>query len=68
MTRNESNQVQNVASTPGPTRTARWRTIAIGAIFVVCVAYAVLEGIHSRVEAKAELHQVRGSSKASFLP
>jgi len=58
MTRNESNQVQTVVSTPGPTRTAGWRTIVVGTILVLCVAYAIPDGIHSRVEAKADLHQV----------
>ena len=59
MTRNESNQVQisnfNAGSRSG---LHRGRTIVVGAILVLCVAYAVFEGIHSRVEAKAELHQV----------
>lgn len=55
---NESNQVQTIASTPAPTRPARARTGAIGTILVLCVGFAVLEGIHSRVEAKAELRQV----------
>src|SRR6202044_1302934 len=58
MTRNESNQGQTVASTPGPARAGGRRTIVVGAIVVVCVAYSVFDGIHSRVEAKAELHQV----------
>jgi RND family efflux transporter MFP subunit len=58
MTRNESNQMQTVASTPGPARTAEWRTIAIGTILVFGVACAVFQGVHSRVEAKTELRQV----------
>jgi len=33
--------------------------LAVGAILAIClVAYAVFDGIHSRVEAKAELHQI----------
>jgi RND family efflux transporter MFP subunit len=58
MIQNESNQVQTVASTPGATRITGWLTIVVGTILVVCIAYAVFEGIHSRVEAKAELRQV----------
>lgn len=62
MTWNESTQVQTVTSTPGPSRTARWRTISVGIIFVLIVAYAVFVGIHSRVEAKTELRQVATNS------
>jgi multidrug efflux pump subunit AcrA (membrane-fusion protein) len=58
MTRKESNQVQIIASTPGHSRAGARRTIVVGAIVFVCTAYAVFEGIHSRVEAKAELRQV----------
>ena len=58
MTWNESNQVQTIASIPAPTRPARGRTGAVGTILVLCVGFAVFEGIHSRVEAKAELRQV----------
>src|ERR1700728_1725163 len=58
MTRNESNQVQIGSSTPDAAWTARRRTALVGTILVLLVAYAVFEGIHSRVEAKAELHQV----------
>jgi RND family efflux transporter MFP subunit len=62
MTRNESNEVQAVAKTPGPTRAAGWRTIAVGTILFLLVAYAVFEGVHSRVEATAKLRQVAMSS------
>ena len=58
MTWNEPNQVQTIASIPAPTRPARGRTGAVGTILVLCVGFAVFEGIHSRVEAKAELRQV----------
>lgn len=58
MTWNESNQVQTIALTPAPTRHARARAGAVGTILVLCVGFAVFEGIHSRVEAKAELRQV----------
>ncbi len=59
MTPNESNPVQTIASTPAPTRPARGRTsVVVGAILVLCVGFAVFEGIHSRVQAKAELGQV----------
>ena len=58
MTRNESNPVQTATSTPGPARARGRRTIIVGAIVIACAAYTVFEGIHSRVEAKAELRQV----------
>jgi hypothetical protein len=47
MTRNESNQEKTVDSTFAPTPTAGWKTT----ILILCVAYAVFEGIHSRVVA-----------------
>jgi len=62
MTRNESNQVQTASSTPGPTRAARVRSIVVGTIIVLCVAYAVFDSVHSRVEAKAELVRVATNS------
>lgn len=58
MTWNESNQVQTIASTPAPTRPARARTGAVGTILFLFIGFAVFEGIHSRVQAKAELRQV----------
>ena len=61
MTPNQSNQMQTVATTSVPTRTAGW-TVATGTVFVICLAYAVFEGVHSRVEAKAELRQVAMNS------
>jgi len=62
MTRNESNQLQAVATTPGPTRIARWRMIAVGTVLLLFAAYAVFEGVHSRVEATANLRQVAMNS------
>jgi RND family efflux transporter MFP subunit len=62
MTRNESNQLQAVSTTPGPTRIARWRTIAVGTVLLLFAAYAVFEGVHSRVEATANLRQVAMNS------
>ena len=67
MTRNESNQVQAIASMPDPTPPRRGRIIMVGIACVLCVAYAVLEGIHSRVEAKADLHQVAMNSAIPFV-
>jgi RND family efflux transporter MFP subunit len=58
MTLNEPNHVQTVVSTPGPRRTTGWSTIAAGTILALWAAYGVFEGIHSRVEAKADLRQV----------
>src|SRR5580704_3992016 len=62
MTWNESNQVQTIASIPAPTRPARGRTGAVGTILVLCVGFAVFEGIHSRVEAKDDLRQAAVNS------
>jgi RND family efflux transporter MFP subunit len=67
MTLNESNQVQTVVPTPGPTRTTGWSTIAAGTILALWAAYGVFEGIHSRVEAKAELRQVAMNSAIPFV-
>jgi multidrug efflux pump subunit AcrA (membrane-fusion protein) len=61
-TRNESDQVQVGTSTPSPARAPRGRTIVVRTILVFCVACAIFKGIHSRVEAKAELHQVAMNS------
>ena len=62
MTWNESNQVQAIASTSAPTRPARRRAGAVGTILVLCVGFAVFEGIHSRVEAKDDLRQAAVNS------
>ena len=67
MTWNESNQAQTIASTPAPTPPARARTGAVGTILVLCVGFAVFEGIHSRVQAKAELRQVAMKSAISSV-
>jgi RND family efflux transporter MFP subunit len=67
MTWNESNQAQTIASTPAPTQPARGRTSAIGTIVILCVGFAIFEGIHSRVEAKADLHQVALNSAIPFV-
>ena len=58
MTPNDSNQVQEAASAPAPTRGSRWRPIVVGTTLALGVAYAIFEGIESRVEAKTELHKV----------
>ena len=58
MTPNDSNQVQEATSAPAPTRGSRWRPIVVGTTLALGVAYAVFEGIESRVEAKTELHKV----------
>jgi RND family efflux transporter MFP subunit len=67
MTGNESNPVHTATSAQGPPRTDGRRTIVVGAIVVVCVACAVFEGIHSRLEAKAELRQVAMSSAIRYV-
>jgi RND family efflux transporter MFP subunit len=67
MTLNEPNQVQPVVSTPGPRRTIGWNPITVGTILVLWAAYGVFEGIHSRVEAKAELRQVAVNSATPFV-
>ena len=67
MTLNESNQVQTVVPTSGPTRTTGWGIIAAVTILLLGAAYGVFEGIHSRVEAKAELRQVAMNSAIPFV-
>jgi RND family efflux transporter MFP subunit len=67
MTKNESNPVQTVTSAPGPARAGGRRIIVFGVIVVLCAAYAVFEGIHSRVEAKADLRQVAQDSAIPFV-
>jgi RND family efflux transporter MFP subunit len=62
MTPNDSNQVQAAASTPAPARTRRGRSLTLGTILMLSVAYAVFAGIESRVEAKAALHKVAVNS------
>src|SRR6266700_3804702 len=62
MTPNESNQVVTATSTSAPMPSGKWRNIVVGAVLVIGAAYAVFEGIESRVEAKTELHQVAISS------
>jgi multidrug efflux pump subunit AcrA (membrane-fusion protein) len=61
MTQNESKQVQTASSTPSPAAAGRGRTTLVGTHLVLC-AYAIFEGIHSRVEAMAELYQVAVNS------
>ena len=67
MTRNASKQVQIGRSTPGPAKATRKRTALAGSLLILCVAYALFEGIHSRVEAKAELHQVAINSAVPIV-
>src|SRR5260370_39406806 len=67
MTWNESNQGQTAPSTLGPARAARVRSIVVGTIIVLCVAYAVFDSVHSRVEAKAELLRVAMNSAIPFV-
>ena len=61
MTPNDSNQVK-AAATPAPTRARSGRSLTLGTILILCVAYAVFAGIESRVEAKAALHKVAANS------
>jgi RND family efflux transporter MFP subunit len=67
MTWNDPKQVQTESSTPRPAGAARRWSIIFGIIIVFCVAYAVFEGIHSRVQAKVELHQVAVNSAIPFV-
>ncbi|UWZ82790.1 efflux RND transporter periplasmic adaptor subunit [Occallatibacter riparius] len=65
MTPIETNQAQT--ATPKPTWAGRWWIIALGATLTLGFAYAVFEGIHSRVEAKTELHQMAIQSAVSSV-
>jgi RND family efflux transporter MFP subunit len=70
ITPSELNQTQTATPTPAPapTRAHSGRPLAVGAIVVLCVvAYAIFEGIHSRAEAKAELHEVAVNSAIPFV-
>src|SRR5579859_7662611 len=58
MTQIQSDQVQTVPSTRLPRSTSRVWSLVLGAIVIVSASYAIFGGIHSRVEAKAALHQV----------
>ena len=42
-------------------------TAIFGTIIVLCLAYAVFEGIQSRVQAKTELYQVAVNSAIRFV-
>jgi RND family efflux transporter MFP subunit len=67
MRRNDSNQQQTETSPPRSAGTARAWSIIVGIILVLCLAYAVFEGIHSRVQAKVELHQVAVNAAIPFV-
>jgi RND family efflux transporter MFP subunit len=67
MTLNDSKQEQTETSAPSSAGVAgRW-SIIVGIILVVCVGYAIFEGIQSRVQAKTELHQVAVNSAIPFV-
>ena len=67
MTQNESSQVQTENSTSGSVRATRGRNVVIGLILVLAVGYAIFAGIHSRVEAQADLHKVARNSAISSV-
>ena len=67
MRRNNSNQDQTETSTPRSAGSARAWSVIFGIIIVLCLAYAVFEGIHSRVQAKVELHQVAVNAAIPFV-
>lgn len=62
MTRNESSSVHTSTSAAGSAQSGGRSTVVVGAIVLVFAACAVFEGIHSRVEAKADLRQVAMNS------
>src|SRR5580704_3194040 len=64
---NDSKQEQTETSAPSSAGVVgRW-SIIVGIILTLCVAYAVFEGIHSRVQAKTELHQAAVNSAIPFV-
>lgn len=67
MTLNDSNQLQTESSMPRPSGAARIWSVVFGIIIVFCMAYAVFEGIQSRVQAKTELHQLAVNSAIPFV-
>lgn len=58
MTKHQPNSVQTATLTSDPAQAGGQRIIIVGVIVVLCAAYAVFEGIHSRVEAKVVLRQI----------
>ncbi len=67
MTLNDSKQEQTETSAPSSAGAARRWSIIVGIILVVCVGYAIFEGIQSRVQAKTELHLVAVNSAIPFV-
>jgi hypothetical protein len=62
MTRNDPNQLHTESSTPRSVGVATRWSIIFGMIIVLSVAYAVFEGMQSRVQAKVRLHQAAVNS------
>lgn len=67
MTQNESTQVQTEISTSGPAVIARGRNAVVGLVLVFLLGYAIFAGIHSRVEAQADLHKLARNSAIPFV-
>jgi len=67
MTLNDSTQEQTETSALRSTGTTRGWSIIVGIVLVLCLAYAVFEGIHSRVQAKVDLHQLALNSATPFV-
>jgi multidrug efflux pump subunit AcrA (membrane-fusion protein) len=67
MTLNDSMQEQIDTSMRRPAGAARAGAVIFAGIIVLSVAYAVFEGIHSRVQAKTELREVAVNSAIPFV-
>jgi len=67
MTPNDSKQVQTESSSARPPGAARAWSLIFGIVVVLFITYAVFEGIHSRVQAKVELHQIAVNSAIPFV-
>jgi RND family efflux transporter MFP subunit len=67
MTRNDPNQLHTESSTPRSVGVATRWSIIFGMIIVLSVAYAVFEGMQSRVQAKVRLHQAAVNSAMPFV-
>ncbi|WP_158820713.1 efflux RND transporter periplasmic adaptor subunit [Granulicella sp. S156] len=69
MTQNQSNHLPSNNPTPSeaqaPDRTPKGRPLILGAIAVIVIGLAIFGGIHTRVQAEAQLNQV---AKASAIP
>jgi RND family efflux transporter MFP subunit len=71
MTQNQSNHLLSTTPTPSEPRaterTPRGRTLILGVIAAVVIGLAICGGIHTRLQAEAQLNQVAKASAISFV-